>query len=223
MDPDNVVEGGVEEEDDDDEGGGAMVGDALTETTKSPWTTAGQLLSAWAQAKAAKREMDDSVWVDVNVPFKSPLQGAELQAFLAEEEAQRLALQQEAQKRAMLEQVEFAKGQLRLGEEETTTTTAAETTTNNTAAAAAAASKTTTAASRGRPRKKSRFDSALFMKFSKPLHCEYICLSIDSSVGRTTGWLAVFFFFLSLLLLSVLPIKLTKLFHNKQFYFCSNI
>jgi len=187
-DPEAVVEGGVEEEDDDEEGGGGMVGDALTETTKSPWTTAGQLLSAWAQAKAAKREMDDSVWVDVNVPFKSPLQGAELQAFLAEEEAQRLALQQAAQKRGMLEQVEFAKGQLRLGEEETATT--AETTTN-TVAAAAPANKTTTTASRGRPRKKSRFDSALFMKFSKPLHCEYLRLSSDSSVGRTSAWLFI--------------------------------
>jgi len=95
-----------------DEGG--IVGDARTETTKSPWTTTGQLLLAWAKAKATGDDMADSVTVDVNVPVKAPLAGAEFKAFLAAEEAARQKLQ-----------VELAKGQLRLGEDERTQTTAA--------------------------------------------------------------------------------------------------
>lgn len=135
-----------------------LVGDALT--TKSPWTTAGQLLQAWARAQANNTEMDDSVTVDVHVPVRAPLAGAELQIFLAREEAERQALQRAAEQQAMLAQVELAKGQLHLGEEEGETLKATTT--------AVAKSLTT-----GRPRKKSRFDSTLFLKFSKPLHCKH--------------------------------------------------
>lgn len=135
-----------------------MVGESLTEATKSPWTTAGQLLQAWARAKADGTEMDDSVTVDVNFPIRAPLAGAELKSFLAQEEAARQSLLRAEEKRAMLAQVELAKGQLHLGEEETE------------------AAKTTASAksvSAGRPKKKSRFDSTLFLKYSKPLHCKF--------------------------------------------------
>jgi cleavage and polyadenylation specificity factor subunit 2 len=154
-----------------------MVGSAVTQA--SEWTTAGQLLSAWAKAKAAGREMDDSVTIDVNVPHRAPLVGPELKVFLANEEAERLKQLKEEEKRAMLREVELAKGQLRLGEEDTMGPTATEGKTSS----------GTTAVSSSRPRKKSRFDSSLFLKFSKPLHCTYSLPTMqltDSLFDRST-------------------------------------
>lgn len=118
----------------------------------SPWTAAGQLMVAWTQAKREGREMDDSVEVDVRVPQRAPLTGEELKRFLESEEQARLLAQKEEEKRAILREVELAKGQLRLGDEEPEVKVVS----NVTAAA--------------RPKKKSRFDSTLFLKFSKPLH-----------------------------------------------------
>jgi hypothetical protein len=138
----------------DGEGQEGMVGLAVREGQLSEWTTAGQLLSAWAQAKAAGREMDDSVVVDVQVPVRAPLVGMELKAFIADEEAARLKHKKQAEKRAMLREVELAKGQLRLGEEDTTTGGQVVSESNKT-------SGTTSSAPGGsstRPRKKSRFD-----------------------------------------------------------------
>ena len=56
----------------------------------------------------------------------------------------------------MLAQVELAKGQLHLGEAETSTVPT-----------------TSTATSTRRPRKKSRFDSDLLLRYSKPRHCTF--------------------------------------------------
>jgi cleavage and polyadenylation specificity factor subunit 2 len=152
------------DQDDAAEEGEGMVGLAVAEL--SEWTTAGQLLSAWAQAKAAGREMDDSVVVDVQVPIRAPLVGSELKAFLADEEAARLKQKKQEEKRAMLREVELAKGQLRLGEEEAGGQLASESKTSATSSAPGGSA---------RPRKKSRFDSSLFLKFSKPLHCKCSC------------------------------------------------
>jgi cleavage and polyadenylation specificity factor subunit 2 len=162
-DPDDVAAEG--------EGQEGMVGLAVTEL--SEWTTAGQLLSAWAMAKAAGREMDDSVVVDVQVPVRAPLVGPELKAFIADEEAARLKQKKQAEKRAMLREVELAKGQLRLGEEENVGAGGQLVSESNKHTSGGAASSATGGGGGGtRPRKKSRFDSSLFLKFSKPLHCK---------------------------------------------------
>jgi hypothetical protein len=133
---------------------GELVGSAVAKP--SEWTVAGQLLSAWATAQAAGQDMDDVVPVDIPVPHRSPLSGAELQAFLAHEEEARQKQMEYETTRAMLREVELAKGQLRLIEEDS----------DKHIIATTAASKKAFAM----PRKKSRFDANLFLKFSKPLH-----------------------------------------------------
>ena len=150
--------------------------------TASPWNTAAQLLRAWGQAKAqGKEEMDDSIWIDVPVPKRMPLAGAELKSFWATEEEARLQRIQWQRQQAMLREVELAKGQLRLGEDDAGGT--ATTTTSSGDALGTTSSSSATTANKGRspgktsalttrPRKKSRFDQSLFLKFSKPLHCK---------------------------------------------------
>jgi hypothetical protein len=141
------------------------VGESLT-GEPSPWTVAAQLLRAWAQAQAAGSEMDDSIDVDVSVTVRTPLTGSELKEFLAGEEAKQQARQRENEKRAMLAQVELAKGQLHLGEDDAAATrrqAAAVATT-------AAPHQPLTQKASHRPKKKGRFDSNLFLKYSKPLH-----------------------------------------------------
>jgi cleavage and polyadenylation specificity factor subunit 2 len=141
----------------------ALVGSAITSQDEvSKLSTAAQLLHHWCQAKLEGREMEDVVEVDVLVPHRSPLRGAELKEFLAQEEAARKAQQAEEERRAMLEQVELAKGQLRLGEEEEKQKETPKSKATTTAIAVSS-----------RPKKKSRFDSSLFIKFSKPLHSKY--------------------------------------------------
>lgn len=152
----------VEDETTEDVDAG-LVGTAVTEP--SPWTTAGQLLRAWFEAKSQGREMDDVVQVDVWVPHKSVLTGPELAAFLAQEEASRRRQALEEEQQAMLREVELAKGQLRLGEDEATSGGA------GLASSIKAMAPMRMAAPR--PRKKSRFDSSLFLKFSKPLHLTF--------------------------------------------------
>jgi cleavage and polyadenylation specificity factor subunit 2 len=137
---------------------GDMVGTVATHT--SQWTVAGQLLQAWYEAQKSGEEMDDAVVIDIPVPHRVPLSGSELQAFLADEEATRQRQVKLEEERAMLREVELAKGQLRLVEEDTEKPGTAMTT---------AARKLP-----NMPRKKSRFDASLFLKFSKPLHCKCI-------------------------------------------------
>ena len=153
-----------------------MAGSIITAAEVSDFCTAGQLLSQWCAAKVEGREMDDVIYVDVLVPQKMPLVGAELKAFLAEEEATRRAKKAAEERQAMLHEVELAKGRLRLGEDDD----------RNAASAGKKVgvlsqikkkSATLLSSSGGttgirRPRKKSRFDSSLFLKFSKPQHRE---------------------------------------------------
>lgn len=143
-----------------------LIGRSLNaDEEQSKWTTAGQLLAAWGQAKAEGLTELDSVYCDVPVRVKQTLQGAELKAFLAREEAARQVRIELAKERAILREVELAKGQLRLGEEEKSSTTSKTSSTTATPRPPTASSLATT-----RPRKKSRFDQSLFLKFSKPLH-----------------------------------------------------
>jgi hypothetical protein len=101
--------------------------------------------------------MDDFVAVDVKVPRRVPLVGHELKVFLAREEDARQQQKEEEEAKAMLRQIELARGQLRLDEQEGTSSVMVEQKSN---------------LSSTRPKKKSRFDSKLFMKYSKPLHCK---------------------------------------------------
>lgn len=167
------------DQDDDDNENTLLVGSALTADDKvSPYSAAAQLLHQWCLAKWEGREMDDVVQIDVNVPIRSPLAGQELKTFLAEEEAKRQLQKQQEEKRAMLREVELAKGRLRLGEQQQEETTTAGATSMD-----ATKTKASTVATSSRPKKKSRFDSSLFLKFSKPLHRKFYSLSGDECLS----------------------------------------
>lgn len=138
-----------------------LVGSAIAPSDVSEYSTSAQLLVKWVEAKLDGREMDDEVKVDVNVPHRAPLAGIELKAFLDKEEALKKQKKAAQERQAMLREVELAKSQLRLGEEEEG---------KSTSAPPKVATKQTVSSQR--PKKKSRFDSSLFIKFSKPLHCK---------------------------------------------------
>lgn len=148
----------------------SMMGKPISEGDASPFTVAYQLLKHWAMAQAEDREMDDVVEVDVLVPSRKPLAGIELAAFLEREEASRLARRKKEEEEAMLREVELAKGRLRLGED----------TQSGTGATTEASAPTNATSSPSKAshlpffrKKKSRFDSSLFLKFSKPLHLTF--------------------------------------------------
>lgn len=170
----NIAGAGAEEED-----AAEMVGSALPQDKRvSEYSTAAQLMMHWCSAKLEEREMDDAVQVDVLVPTRAPLAGNELKEFLArEEQARQVKIAQEKEK-ALLAEVEIAKGELRLGEDDTTAV----------ASETAVAKKAPTPMASTRPKKKSRFDSTLFLKFSKPLHCTFASffwlLFIDCCLSR---------------------------------------
>jgi cleavage and polyadenylation specificity factor subunit 2 len=145
----------------------ALIGSALPPDLQvSEYSTAAQLVSHWCRAKLEEREMEDFVQVDVRVPHRAPLGGNELKMFLAQEEEARQAQKAADERRAMLQQVEYAKGQLHLGEDEATA---------GASESAASSKKPMQAARSHRPKKKSRFDSTLFLKFSRPLHRKLLC------------------------------------------------
>ena len=118
------------------------------------------------------------------MPHRAPLSGSELKEFLAEEEEERRAKKEEAERKAMMREIELARGRLRLGGDEEGGTTggggggAGKTggvASNNAASSKPSSGKTaatTSAATSSRPKKKSRFDQNLFIKFSKPVHSE---------------------------------------------------
>ena len=113
--------------------------------------------------------MEDAIDIDVAIPKRFPLAGQALQDFVASEKHAAMIQQQQAERQAMLREVELAKGQLRLGEDEggsaTSIATKGPSSTTNSSSSQAA-----TKVYNKRPRKKSRFDQSLFLKFSKPLH-----------------------------------------------------
>jgi cleavage and polyadenylation specificity factor subunit 2 len=160
----------------DEESAGAInIGSALTIDRTSEYSTSGQLLLKWCEAKAAREEMADIVECDTMVPKRSALAGVELKSFLLQEEAKRLKEKAAEERRAMLREVELAKGRLRLNEEEATAGGGS----GKTLGASGATSAGTKAKDgkgqdmSSRPKKKSRFDANLFLKYSKPCHSKY--------------------------------------------------
>ena len=137
---------------------GATSADAASD--HSSLTAAAQMLSKWCEAKSAGEEMADSVSIDVLVPRKEPLTGEELDQFLQEEDAAVKEKEAMEEKKKLLEEVEMAKGRLRLGDD----TEGADYIASNKSNAAPSAAPRLSA----RPAKKSRFDSNLFLRFSKP-------------------------------------------------------
>lgn len=141
--------------------------------------------------------MPDEVSVDVYVPHRAPLSGSELKEFLAEEEEERRAKKEEAERKAMMREIELARGRLRLGGDEEGGTTggggAGKTggvASNNAASSKPSSGKTaatTSAATSSRPKKKSRFDQNLFIKFSKPVHSECMMCPFSASTFLHRG------------------------------------
>lgn len=156
--------------------GAINIGTALTMDQVSEYCTSAQLLLKWCEAKAAGEEMADVVECDVPVPKRAPLAGAELKAFLKQEEEKKLKEQAEEERRAMLREVELAKGRLRLNEENTGAASNIKSFDNNTRAGSTNEGKQRD--SLPRPKKKSRFDAELFLKFSKPCHCKFLYCDI---------------------------------------------
>ena len=172
---------------DGNEGGpnSSTLGNTLSLANTSRFSSAAQLLMKWCEAKEANQEMADVVEIDVLVPHRSPLVGIELKAFHAEEEAARQEKKAQEERKALLREVELARGRLRLGEEDVdeNTGTNADGATSNTTSAKQQSSTTngvqsennasTSAVTNGPPpKKKSRFNQNLFLKFSKPVHSE---------------------------------------------------
>ena len=201
---DAVVDGNTTNTTTDDKEGNeqqaALVGPALQPDSISAYTTASQLLYQWCVAKASGTEMPDEIIVDVNVPHRAPLKGMELQAFLAEEDREMRSRQAEMEEKAMMKEIELARGRLRLGggdgEEAAVTNTTPgtsdtigggnKTNAGGSSAGLSTSGKTAASSSGGlvsssRPKKKSRFDQKLFIKFSKPVHSELSCLILPRS------------------------------------------
>jgi len=120
--------------------------------------------------------MADVIKVDILVPNRAPLAGEELRDFLAAEEAMRLREKARQEEMAMLREVELAKGRLRLNEKEETaagggsTKSSALKRTGSGGGSAGTSSNKSNDARTSRPKKKSRFDANLFLKYSKPCH-----------------------------------------------------
>lgn len=177
----------VEAEEEGGEGATALVGSAILAADVSDQSTAAQLLTKWCEAKASREEMADVVDVDVPVPHRSPLAGVELQAFLAEEEKARKRKQAEKERKAMLAEVEKAKESLHLGDEDAggAATGAVSTDKISGATSRMAGTKAKSGAvTTKRPRKKSRFDQNLFLKFSKPLHMTFAVRDETVGIGQ---------------------------------------
>lgn len=182
---DDAMEGTTTTDDKDgNEQQASLIGPALQPDSISAYTTLSQLLYHWCVAKASGTEMPDEVVVDVHVPHRAPLKGSELQAFLAVEEREVRSRQAEMEEKAMMKEIELARGRLRLGAgdgEEVVVTKA--TGGGDTAGGQTTAGGALKALAGGntRPKKRSRFDQNLFIKFSKPVHMTFdIC---EEAVG----------------------------------------
>jgi len=163
------------------------IGSSISTSSRSEFSTAAQLLLKWCEAKVERKEMEDVVDCDALVPKRSVLAGMELQLFLEKEEEMRLKEKAEEERLAMLREVEIAKGRLRLTETDDTgggaggSGSAGKSGSGNKSSDYASSSTLshTHSSSTGqdvvstRPKKKSRFDANLFLKFSKPCHMTF--------------------------------------------------
>ena len=151
------------------------IGALVSSENVSSFSTSAQLLKKWCEAKAAREEMADSVECDVLVPKRTPLTGNELKVYLAQEESKRQKRKAEEERKAMLREVELVKGRLRVTEEDNVVGSS---TMTNVASGPSQSKQADTDALTGsstsRPKKKSRFDANLFLKFSKPCHSKFI-------------------------------------------------
>ena len=146
-------------------------------------STARQLLCAWYDAKLRGEEMPDVVTIEALVPQRQPLQGQALQEFVQSELEYQRQLQAQEERRAMLEEIEYAKSTLRLVESTTTKEPSSTTiTTNNNnnnnnndkqPSSSSTQQHTPPPSKKLRTTKTSRFDPDMFLKFSKPCHCKY--------------------------------------------------
>lgn len=143
--------------------GGRLLSKAMT----NKYTTAFQLLQYWCTAEREGTEMDDHVDVDVLVPRRAPLTGSELQQFLEAEEVARRRQRDELEQLQMLQQVELAKGRLRLAEDDTDT-------------------KIQNPNLKFMQTKQTRLDSNLFLKFSKPLHLTFEVSEANMGIGQAS-------------------------------------
>jgi len=130
-------------------------------SSNSLFSASAQLMLKWCYSKSMGVEMGDVVSVDVLVPHRAPLRGKELESFLKDEERIKRRKREEEERKAMLREVELARGRLRLGEDESNI-------------------KDTTNKQQYQPKevlssplKKTKFDSNLFLKFSKPLFMQF--------------------------------------------------
>ena len=146
------------------------IGTSIPNRDLSEFSTAGQLLLKWCEAKAADVEMEDIVDCDVLVPKRAALAGTELQSFLQKEEEMRRKAKAEEERLAMLKEVELAKGRLRLNENDEPTSLKGDSSGDGKSKYSSKDSKD----SSNRPKKKSRFDANLFLKYSKPCHSEFL-------------------------------------------------
>ncbi len=147
------------------------IGSSIQSSELSEFSTSGQLLLKWCEAKAADVEMEDVVECDVLIPKRAALAGVELQSFLEREEETRRKKKAEEERLAMLREVELAKGRLRLTQnEESMPSKIGESTDNSSKSKLHASETKESSAALSRPKKKSRFDANLFLKFSKPCH-----------------------------------------------------
>ncbi len=166
----------------------SLIGPALQPDSISAYTTASQLLYHWCVAKASGTEMPDEVVVDVHVPHRAPLKGSELQAFLAVEEREVRSRQAEMEEKAMMKEIELARGRLRLGAGDgeevvvTKATGAGDTAGGGGVQTTAGGALKALAGGNTRPKKRSRFDQNLFIKFSKPVHSEFHACTFRSSL-----------------------------------------
>lgn len=143
-------------------------GQLLNKAMASPYTTSFQLLQYWCNAQRDGTEMDDHVEVDVLVTRRAPLTGSELQQFLESEEAARRRQREELEQQQMLQQVELAKGRLRLVEDDGGT-------------------KIQNPNLKFMQTKQSRLDSNLFLKFSKPLHLTFEFSEANMGIGQAAA------------------------------------
>lgn len=159
-------------------------------------STSAQLLLKWCEAKKTHKEMADVIEVDVPVPHREPLKGQELEVFLAEEEATRLRKKAQEERKALLREVELARGQLRLGDEDDTVEEAVtnNSTSNNNVQQNSSGNSSKLdennkkRASEGKTfsskKKKSRFNQNLFIKFSKPVHMTFDVCEEAAGIGQ---------------------------------------
>lgn len=187
-------------EEDANGAGGSTLGNTLSLANTNPYSSAAQLLLKWCQAKEAHQEMADVVEIDVLVPHRAPLVGDELNSFLQQEEAARQEKKAQEERKALLREVELARGRLRLGEEDVEENVGGGTGTGNDGGAPDNTKDNNSASNNDKegkdsskdiasevsqgndknkgkarsakppPKKKSRFDQNLFLKFSKPVH-----------------------------------------------------